>query len=172
MATYEAVSIRLAAVTHGAGPDAQITTDKAIRQEVSRIALAADSAAGDTRSVTLLSADEPMTVQFARITANKSAPGAADPETVLTADNTNNKVLTLVKFDASTDTEVTIDSITTSTTDTGDWIAGKAVVFDSVDIGEAETKLDAGDSLRLNITVGGTGVALPATVFEAGVKRD
>lgn len=78
-------------------------------------------------------------------------PGAA-----LTADNTNNAVITFARRDAGGSNKVTIGTLTTNVA-SGNWVAWTDKVLASL----ANTTLTAGQHVTMEITKGGTGVAVP-----------
>ena len=116
---------------------------------------AADGAASTATAETIFLA---ATRKF-RVTSVKYLPSAA-----LTADNTNNAVLTLRRRDADGTNAVSVATITTNIA-SGNWVqwVAKALVLSGT---AANLVLAEGQCLTLEITKGGTGVVVPAGSLE------
>lgn len=130
---------------------------KAARQLIRRVIKlrkpAADSMASDTTAYT--AADQEYMPYAGRIL------GAwVQPQGTLTAHDTTNAVIKVVKGDNAAGAETIMASATTSTTGTGNWAAGvkEALTISST---VANTRFAKGEVLSFSIAKGSTGVVVP-----------
>lgn len=117
----------------------------------------ADAAASTTSTMFSLKVPYKCVVEAATI-----CPGGA-----LTADNTNNAVLTLAKADGAGGSATTVAAITTNVA-SGNWVAD---TFKDMTVTAADATVNDGQILTLKITKGGTGVAVPASSVSIRVRK-
>ncbi len=116
---------------------------------------AADGAAGTATTESILGAVTAPGV----VTAVRILPAAA-----LTADNTNNAVITIA-YRRAAGAAQTIATFTTNVA-AGNWVAWTAIVAASL----TNTSLQKGDMLTIAIAKGGTGVIVPISAFQVEVQ--
>lgn len=120
---------------------------------------AADAAASTT--ATYWSIKVPFNVRILDVTV---CPGAA-----LTADNTNNAVLTLAKADGAGGAATTVATLTTNAA-SGNWVADTFKSF-TLSATFANTLVNDGQILTLKKTVGGTGVVVPISFITIRYRK-
>lgn len=91
------------------------------------------------------------------------------PQGTLTAHDTTNATVNVVKGDGAAGAAVVAAAAVTSTTGTDDWVAGTTVPM-AVSSTAANTRLARGDVLSFNITKGSTGVVVPACKIAVEVE--
>lgn len=119
---------------------------------------AADGAAGNASSVFSFKAPFDFIVQECVI----------GPDTTLTADNTNNAVLTLGKADGAGGANTTIGTLTTNVA-SGNWAAD---TFKSLTLTASAVSVTKGQIVTMKITKGGTGVVVPISSYTLKVKKN
>lgn len=118
---------------------------------------AADAAASDV--YTLWSAKVPFAIQIVEVTV---CPGAA-----LTANDTNNAVLTLGKADGAGGASTAVAAVTTNTA-SGNWVAD---VYKNAPVTVANSLVADGQILTLKKTIGGSGVIVPISHVTIRYRR-
>lgn len=89
------------------------------------------------------------------------------PNTTLTADNTNNAVITLAKADGAGGGATTVATLTTNVA-SGNWAAD---TFKNFSITAANAVVLDGQILTLKITKGGSGVVVPISSYTIRFRR-
>lgn len=120
---------------------------------------AADAAAGTL--ATYWAIKVPWNVRIVEVVV---CPGAA-----LTADNTNNAVLTLAKADGAGGSATTVATLTTNVA-SGNWVADTFKSF-TLSATFANTLVNDGQILTLKKTIGGTGVIVPISFFTIRYRK-
>ncbi len=99
----------------------------------------------------------------------KLAVSADGSRTALTADNTNNAVLTLAKADGLGGSATTVATLTTNVA-SGNWVADTFKSF-TLSATAANLLVNDGQILTLKKTVGGTGVVVPISFFTIRYRK-
>lgn len=120
---------------------------------------AADAAASTT--ATYWAIKVPWNVRIVEVVV---CPGGA-----LTADNTNNAVLTLAKADGAGGSATTVATLTTNVA-SGNWVADTFKSF-TLSATPANLLVNDGQILTLKKTVGGTGVVVPISFFTIRYRK-
>lgn len=118
---------------------------------------AADAAAGDTSTV--FECKAPCNFEVVSLTIC--------PHAALTANDTNNAVVTLGKADGAGGGSTAISALTTNLA-SGNWVAD---VFKEMTITGTAKRVNDGQVMTLKITKGGTGVAVPASSYSIRCRK-
>lgn len=118
---------------------------------------AADAMAADTSTIASFKA--PFKLRVVSLTIC--------PHAALTANDTNNAVVTLGKADGAGGSSTAIGALTTNVA-SGNWVAD---TFKEVTLTAANTTVNDGQIVTLKLTKGGTGVVVPASSYALRVRR-
>lgn len=94
----------------------------------------------------------------------------ANSQGAVTADNTNNAVITIAKSDGAGGAATAMASLTTNVA-SGNWVAGGTKAF-TPDTTVANRRFTKGQLISFAIAKGGTGVAIPICSFQVDYEKE